>query len=190
MPTPFRAPSRRSPACAVEEGTAPDGSPVARVRVSLERAAKHRVRSSRNLILVEVERAAGAALTARPSIVPRRPVALAKPFTLTARSTTTAARVSSEPATRASIRQGHVGARGSCDLHRRQRAARCLVGRGGSGSSGPRAVGLPGCGGWPRARRHHGQPGRCQAGARWSQQPRTAHHARGDRPGAQASILC
>ena len=79
MPTPS-GPLAPVAGVTVEQGTAPDGSPVARVRVSLERAAKHRVRSSRNLILVEVERAAGAALTARPSDRPRRPVALAKPL--------------------------------------------------------------------------------------------------------------
>ncbi|MDH4065517.1 MAG: AMIN domain-containing protein, partial [Acidobacteriota bacterium] len=42
----------------VESATAPDGVPVARVRVALERPATHRVRSSRNLIFVEVDRAA------------------------------------------------------------------------------------------------------------------------------------
>jgi type IV pilus assembly protein PilQ len=41
---------------AIERANAPDGSPVARVRVTLDRAAKHRVRSARNVILVEVER--------------------------------------------------------------------------------------------------------------------------------------
>ncbi len=45
---------------AIEGASAPDGAPVARIRVRLERAAKHRVRSSRNTILVEVERATGA----------------------------------------------------------------------------------------------------------------------------------
>lgn len=40
----------------VEPGTAADGTPLARVRVSLERAAAHRVRTTRNLILVEVDR--------------------------------------------------------------------------------------------------------------------------------------
>jgi len=43
-------------AVAVENATAPDGAPVARVRVRLDRAAKHRVRSARNTILVEVQR--------------------------------------------------------------------------------------------------------------------------------------
>jgi type IV pilus assembly protein PilQ len=41
---------------AVESATAPDGTPVARVRVNLDRAAKHRVRAARNTILVEVQR--------------------------------------------------------------------------------------------------------------------------------------
>jgi type IV pilus assembly protein PilQ len=43
-------------AVGVESAVAPDGSPVARVRVRLDRAVKHRVRSSRNTILVEVDR--------------------------------------------------------------------------------------------------------------------------------------
>jgi type IV pilus assembly protein PilQ len=45
----------------VEAAHAPDGAPVARVRVSLERTAKHRVRSQRNTILVEVDRQGRAA---------------------------------------------------------------------------------------------------------------------------------
>ena len=40
----------------VEDAVAGDGAPVARVRVSLAHTAVHRVRSSRNLIYVEVER--------------------------------------------------------------------------------------------------------------------------------------
>src|SRR5687768_11812767 len=44
----------------VEAAHAPDGAPVARVRVSLDRPAKHRVRSARNTILVEVDRQASA----------------------------------------------------------------------------------------------------------------------------------
>ena len=52
----------------IEGASAPDGAPVARVRVRLDRAAKHRVRSSRNTILVEVERT-GSALTATPAPV-------------------------------------------------------------------------------------------------------------------------
>jgi type IV pilus assembly protein PilQ len=60
---------------AVEHATAPDGSPVARVRVRLERAAQHRVRSARNTILVEFTGAAGA--TAAKAVMPelvKRPV--------------------------------------------------------------------------------------------------------------------
>jgi type IV pilus assembly protein PilQ len=57
----------------LEPATAPDGAPVARVRVALERPARHRVRSSRNVIYVEVDRpgndlapAAAPVLLARP----------------------------------------------------------------------------------------------------------------------------
>ena len=60
-------------AVALEGASAPDGSPVARVRVTLERAAKYRVRSSRNTILVEVDRAART--TAAPSLAPKPPAA-------------------------------------------------------------------------------------------------------------------
>ncbi|HYE86493.1 MAG TPA: type IV pilus secretin PilQ [Vicinamibacterales bacterium] len=55
-------------AIAVESATAPDGAPVARVRVRLERAAKHRVRSARNTILVEVQRG-GSAPVAMPALL-------------------------------------------------------------------------------------------------------------------------
>jgi type IV pilus assembly protein PilQ len=89
----------------IENATAPDGSPVARVRVRLDRAATHRVRSSRNLILVEVDRAAAtAAKTADtqavatpqrlPSLAPRAPQrAAAAVATSAAAPTTGAARV-------------------------------------------------------------------------------------------------
>ncbi len=53
---------------AIEGASAPDGSPVARVRVKLERAAKYRVRSSRNTILVEVDRAPGVSTAAKASM--------------------------------------------------------------------------------------------------------------------------
>jgi type IV pilus secretin PilQ/predicted competence protein len=53
----------------VESATAPDGSPVARVRVRLDRAAKHRVRSSRNTILVEVDRRAANSAAAMPALI-------------------------------------------------------------------------------------------------------------------------
>lgn len=55
-------------AVAIEGASAPDGSPVARVRVKLERAAKYRVRSSRNTILVEVDRAPGVSTSATASM--------------------------------------------------------------------------------------------------------------------------
>ncbi len=55
---------------AVEHATAPDGVPVARVRVRLNRAAKHRVRSSRNMILVELERSGALAAASAPSGAP------------------------------------------------------------------------------------------------------------------------
>jgi len=64
----------------IEGASAPDGAPVARVRVRLDRAAKHRVRSSRNTILVEVEREVGAAGASGasgavkvPSLAPKAP---------------------------------------------------------------------------------------------------------------------
>jgi len=60
----------------LEPATAPDGSPVARVRVALAHPAAHRVRSSRNLIYVEVDRdeTTRAAPVAAPALL-RRPVA-------------------------------------------------------------------------------------------------------------------
>ncbi len=45
----------------VERATAPDGSPVTRVRVRLDHASRHRVRSARNTILVEFTGTAGPA---------------------------------------------------------------------------------------------------------------------------------
>ncbi len=63
----------------VEEAVAGDGVPVARVRIVLAHAARHRVRSSRNVIYVEVERAvvpAGERAPAEPQaiIAPAPPV--------------------------------------------------------------------------------------------------------------------
>jgi type IV pilus assembly protein PilQ len=61
-------------AVGVESAIAPDGAPVARVRVRLDRAAKHRVRSSRNTILVELDRSAASSLAAAmPTIAPVPP---------------------------------------------------------------------------------------------------------------------
>ncbi|MGD9903841.1 MAG: type IV pilus secretin PilQ [Vicinamibacterales bacterium] len=51
----------------VEQRQAADGTPLARVRVDLERAAPHRVRTSRNLILVDVDRAPAAAPVPAPA---------------------------------------------------------------------------------------------------------------------------
>ncbi len=51
----------------VERATAPDGSPVTRVRVRLDRAAQHRVRSARNTILVEFDRGRQVRPAPRPS---------------------------------------------------------------------------------------------------------------------------
>jgi len=44
-------------AVGVEEATAPDGAPLARIVVKMDRPAAHKVRSSRNVIYVDVERA-------------------------------------------------------------------------------------------------------------------------------------
>ncbi len=55
----------------VEEAVAGDGAPVARVRVSLAHAATHRVRSSRNMIFVEVDRAAVPHDALSASLAPR-----------------------------------------------------------------------------------------------------------------------
>jgi type IV pilus secretin PilQ/predicted competence protein len=64
----------------LEPALAPDGAPVARVRVALDRPAKHRVRSSRNMIFVEVDRAAAsepaAARVSAPTLL-RQPAAQA-----------------------------------------------------------------------------------------------------------------
>ena len=74
----------------VETAHAPDGAPVARVRVNLERAAKHRVRSARNTILVEVDRATArqGATNAVPTLAPQRPAAAQSSAAATAPRTT------------------------------------------------------------------------------------------------------
>ena len=65
----------------LEPATAPDGAPVARVRVALDRPARHRVRSSRNLIFVELDRqppaASGPAARAAAPVILRRPTPVA-----------------------------------------------------------------------------------------------------------------
>jgi len=67
----------------LEGASAPDGAPVSRVRVRLDRAAKHRVRSSRNTIMVEVERSAanvasGFSTTVSPAVALAKVGALAE----------------------------------------------------------------------------------------------------------------
>lgn len=52
----------------VEESRAADGTPLARVRVTLDRATAHRVRTSRNLIMVEVDRTAPVAASATAAV--------------------------------------------------------------------------------------------------------------------------
>jgi hypothetical protein len=54
----------------VDQTAAPDGTPLARVRVDLDRAAPHRVRTSRNLIVVEVDRALPAMLVSASGSAP------------------------------------------------------------------------------------------------------------------------
>ena len=64
----------------VEHATAPDGSPVARVRVRLDRAATHRVRSARNTILVEFTGTASATgATRATNAKPAMPAVLTAP---------------------------------------------------------------------------------------------------------------
>ncbi len=65
----------------LEQATAPDGAPVARVRVALAHPAPHRVRSSRNLIYVEVDRNQAQAVAPRVAPVLLRAPAAARPET-------------------------------------------------------------------------------------------------------------
>ncbi|MGE3276111.1 MAG: type IV pilus secretin PilQ [Vicinamibacterales bacterium] len=51
----------------LEAATAADGAPLTRVRIQLDRAASHHVRSSRNRIFVEVDRNSAAAPETRPA---------------------------------------------------------------------------------------------------------------------------
>jgi type IV pilus assembly protein PilQ len=67
------APTRPVRGVRVEQRQASDGTPLARVRVDLERAAPHRVRTSRNLIMVDVDGTA-AAVTAPAAAAERRAV--------------------------------------------------------------------------------------------------------------------
>ena len=60
----------------VEQSTAADGTPQARVRVNLDRATSHRVRTSRNLIVVDVDQTAITARAVR--MAPAAPAATAR----------------------------------------------------------------------------------------------------------------
>ena len=71
----------------VMRATAPDGAPVARVRVALARPSQHRVRASRNFIFVEVDRAAGAALASVAPTVLKAPTLLTAPASAPAANT-------------------------------------------------------------------------------------------------------
>jgi type IV pilus assembly protein PilQ len=70
----------------LEPATAPDGAPVARVRVALDRPARHRVRSSRNLIYVELDPVAKAAVSTAAAATPKAPVILRRPAPMPAQS--------------------------------------------------------------------------------------------------------
>lgn len=59
----------------VEEATAPDGAPLARVILRLDRPATHQVRSARNIIYVEVDKGTGTT----PAVVPMPPSPAAAP---------------------------------------------------------------------------------------------------------------
>jgi type IV pilus secretin PilQ/predicted competence protein len=74
----------------LEDAKAPDGSPVARIRVSLDHAAKHRVRSSRNVIFVEVDRSPAASAPPAPPVAP---IAARPPAANSAAAATSPARV-------------------------------------------------------------------------------------------------
>lgn len=71
----------------LERAVSADGVPVARVRVELEHEATHRVRSARNLIFVEVDRAAPKAVSPA-RIATTRPVAASNATTGRAASAT------------------------------------------------------------------------------------------------------
>jgi type IV pilus assembly protein PilQ len=96
----------------VEAANAPDGVPVARVRVNLEREAKHRVRSQRNTILVEIDRkmARQANTNSATSAPSAAKMLLQRPATPPAQSTTPSVETgTTKPATRLqSVRVGKI----------------------------------------------------------------------------------
>ncbi|HUQ86259.1 MAG TPA: type IV pilus secretin PilQ [Vicinamibacterales bacterium] len=71
-------------AVGIERAIAPDGAPVARVRVRLDREAKHRVRSSRNTILVEIDRSSSSSFAPARSMAPTIAPVAPKPARMTA----------------------------------------------------------------------------------------------------------
>ena len=82
----------------VMRATAPDGAPVARVRVALARPSQHRVRASRNLIFVEVDRNGEAAPPRVPPMLLKAPAAT--PVAHTQEVAATAPKTANAPATR------------------------------------------------------------------------------------------
>ena len=78
--------------------TAPDGAPVARIRVALARPSQHRVRASRNLIFVEVDRNAETAASRVPPMLLKAPAA--QPVAHTQEVAATAPKTTNAPATR------------------------------------------------------------------------------------------
>ena len=131
-------------AVGVESATAPDGAPVARVRVRLDREAKHRVRSSRNTILVEVDRNSPSSVAAARSMAPT--IAPVPPAVKTANETAPAKR-----ADRGNARRRHGVALGPLREDRRwilgdargQRPAARRECRRGQGSAAARAARFP-----------------------------------------------
>ncbi len=96
----------------VETAHAPDGAPVARVRVNLERQTKHRVRSQRNTILVEIDRqmARQAGVTGAASAPIAANALLQRPAAAPAQSATASVETgTTKPATRLqSVRVGKI----------------------------------------------------------------------------------
>jgi type IV pilus assembly protein PilQ len=91
----------QAPVNAVEvaPSQSPDGAPMARVRVQLDRAARHRVRSSRNMIFVEVDRSGAPApalrlVPATAAVAPKAPMIEARRSVAAAATEITAVKAS------------------------------------------------------------------------------------------------
>ncbi len=82
----------------VMQAHAPDGAPVARIRVGLARPSQHRVRASRNLIFVEVDRTLEAAASRVAPNLLKAPTATASAHTQEVAATSP--RATNSPATR------------------------------------------------------------------------------------------